>query len=137
MPVGRIYKPADGKTSHSEGAPCHMGRAARLPKNTPTQIRTELCRRIYSNHTHVVARCFAASGSLTYTDYELLREMSPAPDWMVEHMKQERIRCNAQECNAASSASASSSWKVERDGRNLPHGAEVSYGIPFRWSASR
>lgn len=134
MPSGKVFKPADGKTSHSEGAACHMGRAARLPQS---KIRTELCRRIYSNHTHVVARCFAATGSLTFTDYELQREMSPAPDWMIEHMKQERIRCNAQECNAASQASGSSSWKVERDDRSLPHGPEVSYGIPFRWSASR
>ena len=50
MPIGKITKPADGKTSHSEGAACHMGRAAQYPKSATTQeIRTELCRRIYSN----------------------------------------------------------------------------------------
>ncbi len=134
MPVGKITKPSDGKTSHSEGASCHMGRAAQLPKSI---IRTELCRKIYSNHTHVVARCFTSTGSMAFVDYELKREMSAAPDWMVDHMKQERVRCNAQECNAASSASGASSWKLERDDRNLPHGPEVSYGIPFRWSTSR
>ena len=132
MPVGRITKPPDGKTSHSEGAACHMGRAAQLPR-AKTSIRTELCRKIYSNYTHVVARCFASTGSMTFVDYEMKREMSAAPDWMVDHMKQERTRCNKQECDASSAPS----WKLERDDQNLPHGPEVSYGIPFRWSTSR
>ena len=141
MPVGKISKSADGKTSHSEGGACHMGRAAQFPRNQGAAaqpvVRTELCRRIYTNHTHVVARCFASTGSLTFVDYELKREMSSAPDWMVDHMKVERTRCNAQECSAASHASNPSSWKLEGDERNLPHGPEVSYGIPFRWSTSR
>ena len=85
----------------------------------------------------MVARCFDSTGSLAYTDHELKREMSAAPDWMVEHMKSERILCNALECDAASSVSSPSSWKLERDSRSLPHGPEVSYGIPFRWSTSR
>jgi hypothetical protein len=56
MPVGKVTKPSDGKTSLSEGGSCHMGRGARLP---PTlSISTKMCRKIYSNHTHVVARCF-------------------------------------------------------------------------------
>jgi hypothetical protein len=70
-------------------------------------------------------------------DLEMTREMSPAPDWMVEHMKKQRIRCSAQECNAASAASSPGSWKTETTRKDLPHGPEVSYGIPFRWSASR
>jgi len=70
-------------------------------------------------------------------DLEMVREMSPAPDWMVKHMKKQRIRCSAQECDAASAASASGSWKTETTRKDMPHGPEVSYGIPFRWSASR
>ena len=113
-----------------------MGRAAQLPKNTgATQLNTMLCRKIYTNYTHVVARCFDSTGSTAYTDYEMKREMSAAPEWMVAHMKQQRVRCNAQECNAVPPA-----WKTEfntQQVNDLPHGPEVSYGIPFRWSASR
>lgn len=139
MPAGKISKPADGKTSLSEGGACHMGRAARMParKSGTATMNTKLCRKIHTNYTHIVARCFDSSGSTSYSDYEMQRELSAAPDWMAEHMKQERVRCNAGECNAASSASSSSSWKTESDARDLPHGAEASYGIPFRWSASR
>jgi len=50
------------------------------------------------------------------------REMSPAPQWMVSHMQTEsRLRCNAAECNAATSPQ----WKTESGGGTLPHGPEV------------
>ena len=112
-----------------------MGRAARMNKG---MVDTQLCRKIYSNYTHVVARCFfSASSSNGYQDYEMQKEMSAAPDWMVAHMKRRRIKCNAFECDAASSASQQASWRTEASSRSLPHGPEVSYGIPFRWSASR
>ena len=118
-----------------------MGRAARLPTAGRTvaaaAVDTKLCRRIYSNFTHVVARCFDSTGSMQYTDLEMKREMSAAPDWMVENMKKERIRCNAQECSAASAAADPSAWKTELGRGSLPHGPEVSYGIPFRWSTTR
>jgi hypothetical protein len=61
------------------------------------------------------------------------REMSAAPDWMVQQMRKKRVRCNALECSAASAPA----WKTETDSQGMPHGPEVSYGIPFRWSASR
>ena len=49
-------------------------------------VDTQLCRKIYSNYTHVVARCFfSASSSNGYQDYEMQKEMSAAPDWMVAH----------------------------------------------------
>lgn len=134
--MGRIAKPPDGKTSLSEGGACHMGRAARLPQSGAV-VNTRLCRKIYSNFTHVVARCFESTGSVAYTDLEMEREMSAAPDWMVQHMKVKRTRCNAQECSAASEASKASAWKTELGSSPLPHGPEVSYGIPFRWSAAR
>lgn len=132
-PVGKIAKPADGKTSLSEGGACHMGRAPRMPNSTTAMVNTQLCRKIYSNYTHVVARCFLSTGSTGYIDYEMQKEMSAAPDWMVQHMKVKRVRCNSLECDAASAPS----WRTESSGTALPHGPEVSYGIPFRWSASR
>ena len=143
-PVGKIYKPAEdgqGRTSLSleGGGACHMGRAARMPKDAGNNvvIDTQLCRKIYSNYTHVVARCYFSSGSTGFKDYEMQKELSAAPDWMVQHMKKRRIKCNAMECDAASAASQASSWRTEAGNKNLPHGPEVSYGIPFRWSASR
>lgn len=60
------------------------------------------------------------------------REMSAAPDWMVPHMRQERIKCNAAECNAVPEK-----WLTEDQGQPIPHGPEVSYGVPFRWSGTR
>ncbi len=83
----------------------------------------------------MVARCFNSTGSTTYTDYEMKREMSAAPDWMVAHMKQQRVLCNAQECNAVQAA-----WKTEfntQQVNDLPHWQEVSYCILLCWSALR
>lgn len=67
MPVGKVVKPSDGRTSLSEGGSCHMGRPARLPMTQGTVINTRICRKIYSNYTHIVARCFTSSGSTAYT----------------------------------------------------------------------
>ena len=111
-----------------------MGRAPQLHKG---MVNTKLCRKIYSNFTHVVARCFDSTGSTGFLDFEMKREMSAAPDWMVKNMQKERTCCNALECDAASAASNSANWKVEVGKTSLPSGPEVSYGIPFRWSASR
>ena len=94
MPAGKVTKPADGKTSLSEGGACHMGRPARLPRQTAsTLINTKLCQKIHTNYTHIVARCFGASGSTSYVDYEMLREMSAAPDWMVEQVRHLGLYC--------------------------------------------
>jgi hypothetical protein len=147
MPSGRVYVPPlqSTRTSLSEGGACHMGRAAKFPPGqrgaTPeSSVQTKTCRKIHSNHTHVVARCFSYSAAATgsvggagYVDIEMVREMSAAPDWMVQHMRKERTRCNAQECDAASAPR----WKLEGMTGDMPKGPEVSYGIPFRWSAAR
>lgn len=53
MPAGRVTKPADGKTSIDPGGSCHMGRPAQIPKAI---TNTQLCRKIYTNYTHIVAR---------------------------------------------------------------------------------
>jgi len=67
MPVGKVAKPADGKDSLSDGGSCHMGRGARMPPSSSFSRSTRMCRKIYTNHTHIVARCFFGTGSSTYT----------------------------------------------------------------------
>lgn len=127
-PVGEIKPSSDGKTSLDEGGSCHMGRAAGLHPRFSTVTTASACRKIHSNYTHVVARCTNTDG--TYEDLEMRKEMSAAPTWMVDAMKtQRRQRC--------SQCSAPPVWKTEFSNEDLPHGPEVSYGIPFRWSASR
>lgn len=49
---------------------------------------------------------------------------------MVEKLRSEK----RQKCNTCSAPPV---WKTESGSSDLPHGPEVSYGIPFRWSASR
>ena len=50
---------------------------------------------------------------------------------IIMFLEQER----RQRCNTCSAPPA---WKMEAgDNNNMPHGPEASYGIPFRWSASR
>jgi hypothetical protein len=71
---GKIQKDAAGKTSLSEGGSCHMGRAAKLParKQGSPVLNTRLCRKIHSNHTHVVARCFRSvicNGALCFETF--------------------------------------------------------------------
>lgn len=136
-PVGTINKKpaADGKkkTSLDEGGSCHMGRAAgwhpRMTSATVTAVSE--CRKIYSNYTHVVARCkMVSAGSNVFQDYEMRREMSAAPTWMVEAMRTQR----RQKCDTCSAPPV---WRTEFSNEPLPHGPEVSYGIPFRWSAAR
>lgn len=49
---------------------------------------------------------------------------------MVDAMRtQKRQKCNT--------CSAPPAWRTEFTNTPLPHGPEVSYGIPFRWSAAR
>lgn len=65
------------------------------------------------------------------------RELSKAPTWMVENMQKMRQTCDT--------CTPPPQWKVEhtsnldneQEMQGLPAGPEVSYGIPFRWSASR
>ena len=127
-PIGAVRKPEDGRTTLDEGGSCHMGRATVLNKgDIPSVVSTQVCRRIHSNYTHIVVRCTGDQN--TYTDYELGKEKSKAPDWMVANLKQSRQKCD--------SCSKVPKWKTESGDFDLPQGPEVSYGIPFRWSASR
>jgi hypothetical protein len=89
---------------------------------------TQVCRKIHSNYSHVVVRC--TENQNTFRDYELRKEKSTAPDWMVNRLRTEK----RQKCNTCSGPPR---WKTESGLFDLPHGPEVSYGIPFRWSASR
>lgn len=124
------YSP-DGKisptqeTTLDQGGSCHMGPLARL--DYQQSFDTRFCRTINTNYSHIVARCERPGG---FDDIEMPRERSSAPTWMVEHMKTERQSC--------STCSPPPDFRVEASaGRRLRDGAEVSYGVPFRWSTSR
>ena len=112
-----------------QGGNCHMGRAAAFSEEMSSVSSMSRCKKIYSNYTHVVARCLGATRN-TYVDYEMKKEKSAAPDNMVEVMRTQR----RQKCNTCSKPPI---WKAEFNNEPLPHGPEVSYGIPFRWSAGR
>lgn len=121
---GRIYQEQSAKrTTLDEGGVCHMGRPARL-STTVLEKNTQTCRTVYRNYTHIVVRC-----EQDEVDLVLEREVSRAPTWMVEHMRSERRKCG--ECSGVPE------WWTENGGQTMPAGAEVSYGLPFRWSASR
>lgn len=128
-PAGRVRVPEDKRNTLSEGGSCHMGRGASMNSREAPKFSTNLCRKIHTNYTHVVVRCGGAQN--TFTDYELKKEKSAAPNWMVENMRTQKKR---QMCGACSPPPK---WKTESGNSDLPHGPEVSYGIPFRWSASR
>jgi hypothetical protein len=125
--TGTIYKPSTQRTTIDEGGSCHMGPAAAIPTNMNTLIDTRECRTIYKNHSHVVARCALSLGQTE--DIEMERERSKAPTWMTDHLKEVRQKCDT--------CSGTPVWKTEKSDEELPSGPEVSYGIPFRWSAAR
>lgn len=129
-PVGQIATPRDARTTLDEGGNCHMGRGTELhPTIVKTVFQSNVCRKVHSNFTYTVVRCKHPNG--TAYDLEMKKEMSKAPDWMVAAMKSER----RQRCKA--DCSAPPKWKTEFSNKELPQGPEVSYGIPFRWSAAR
>ncbi len=108
-----------------------MDRAASIGPGMQPIMLQRSCRKIHSNYTHVVARCKDIYGGKDFEDLEMKREKSAAPDWMVESM---RTTSKRQKCNKCSKPPE---WKTEDGTESMPHGPEVSYGIPFRWSASR
>lgn len=130
MPNGRILGARSDRTTVDEGGSCHMGRAAKMPpaSEIPSSVETKYCRSIYKNSSHLVARCETPSGG--YHDIPLERERSKPPGWMIDHMKSTRQKCGT--------CSPVPKWLVEQTSNiELPDGPEVSYGKPFRWSASR
>lgn len=121
-------------TSLDEGGVCHMGPAPVLPADLNREkIYTTRCRTIGKNVSFVTLRCDNMLQPGFTEDLYLPRERSQTPAWMVDHMKTMRQRCNT--------CSALPKWKQENDRitnpNDMPAGAEVSFGIPFRWSASR
>jgi hypothetical protein len=59
----------------------------------------------------------------------LNKTLAKSPDWAVDRMRQKRQTCDT--CPLAPT------WTDQSGTTPLPKGAEVSYGIPFRWSAAR
>jgi hypothetical protein len=104
-----------------------MGPAPVIPDTVSADIITKDCRTIYKNYTHVVARCELVQGQ--FTNMEMERQRSKAPTWMVDHLKTTRHKCDT--------CADVPRWTTEDGINDLPNGPEISYGIPFRWSAAR
>ena len=129
MPTGKITKHDNDKTSLDNGGSCHMARGTGYHPAMRSITQSNICRKVYSNYTHTVVRCKNVDG--TFYDLDMKKELSKAPDWMVRAMKTEK----RQKCNTCSAYAPK--WKTEFTNQPLPQGPEVSYGIPFRWSAAR
>ncbi len=60
MPSGKVVKPADGRTSLSEGGACHMGRPPRLPNDHDFNISQQMAdcqfRLSYSSSSSFLSR---------------------------------------------------------------------------------
>jgi hypothetical protein len=44
----------------------------------PKRMAAEINRKVYSNYTHVVARCWDSASSTTYIDFEMTKELLAA-----------------------------------------------------------
>ena len=121
-----VIRDVSKKTSLDEGGSCHMARPARLD---PIITDTQKCRTVEKNHTHIIARC-DFGGATGEQNVTMQREMSQAPTWMMQYMKSRRQKCDTCKTDPHT-------WRVELGTNSMPAGPEVSYGIPFRWSASR
>jgi hypothetical protein len=123
MPNGNITAPRT--TSLDKGGACHMGVAPELSKTFT--YKSGICRKLHETRLDVTVICHYSDG-LTSSTMVLNKTLSKAPGWAVEQMKKKRQQCD--QCPATPS------W-TDHDGDALPKGPEVSYGIPFRWSAAR
>jgi hypothetical protein len=124
MPSGKVSKPKT--TSLSKGGVCHMGIAPELP--TDFTYTTGICRKINETVDNINVLCHTTSDAPDI-EYTLPKGMSAAPPWAAQNMKSTRQSCAA--------CSAPPKWMDQSGDTPLPGGAEVSYGTPFRWSASR
>jgi hypothetical protein len=109
-----------------------MGTAARDIQSTPFEYLSTVCRKkVETTHT-VTLVCFEEPvvGQPTPATREIIlrKTLTKSPDWAMDEMKRKRLTCDT--------CPASPVWQ-DPAGDPLPQGPEVSYGIPFRWSASR
>jgi hypothetical protein len=128
MPNGTITQP--GSTSLHKGGACHMGVAPEIPKNFV--YKKGICRKFNETRFEMTVICHPRDGTTPET-LTLSKTLSKAPDWAVNQMKKKRQRCDT--------CPATPVWKDQGSDTQvpqvLPKGPEVSYGIPFRWSAAR
>jgi hypothetical protein len=125
MPNGTITTP--GTTSLDHGGACHMGVAPEI--TTSWEHQTGICRKVNETQFNITVICHLTSSAEEYQTLVLNKTLSKAPDWAVAQMKKKRQKCDA--CPAVPS------WTDQSGETPLPKGAEVLYGIPFRWSAAR
>ena len=143
---GSIEKNPSSDTSLNQHGSCHMGRAA---KSLPAGVFQQTCSTIHKNISHIVVSCMDSSNIEPQT-LEIQRVLMRAPADMVTAMKSKRRLCRpslvdrTQPDNRPKSAKTCSAPPVfhytlfpSTATSVLPHGPEVSYGIPFRWSTAR
>lgn len=111
-----------------------MGHAARRePAKSVPKLQRANCHTTYKNVTHVVAYCSSPNGIITEREIVMSRERSKAPQWILDNLNTLRRRCDT--CSAPPTYVVSN---LEDSGEIFTSVApETSYGIPFRWSASR
>jgi hypothetical protein len=115
--------PSPNTSLHKEGS-CHMGTA---PHTNTYSYQNGVCRKVNETRTNVTVICHVA-GETEPKIIIMDKTLSKPPQWAIESMEKKRKTCN--------SCPPLPKWE-DQGGDALPRGAEVSYGIPFRWSASR
>jgi hypothetical protein len=87
-----------------------------------------LCRKVSETLWNITVLCHLDAYDVQTITMNKTR--SKAPTWAIDKMKEKRQLCGT--------CPLPPTWKYGADtGKDLPKGAEASYGIPFRWSASR
>jgi hypothetical protein len=109
-----------GTTSLDRGGSCHMGTAPTL--NQTYSYSSGVCKKLNETRWNITVVCH---GDVVMV---LNKTISKAPSWVVGHLQKKRRSCKT--------CSPLPTWQDQKQG-SLPKGPEVSYGIPFRWSASR
>lgn len=137
--VGVAANPS-GRTTLDEGGSCHMGRAAGRPP--AATVLVESCTVVERNATHVRAKCKPRSGGVGWTEVAMARKRSVAPTEMVRLLRRRRRVCRgegglATKAGPGGTCTAPPKFYDQSGANELPAGAEVSYGMPFRWSAAR
>lgn len=112
--------PVVGKYTTDQGGVCHTGRAATLTPQTTAKVSTTRCLKQSETADSIDVACEDGS---TMT---LAKEKSKPLDAMVEAVKTSRMKCA--QCSPPPAF-------VNSNRDSIP--AESSFGIPFRFSASR
>ena len=112
--------PAAGMHTTDQGGVCHTGRAATLTFQASAKVSTTRCLKQSETEDSVQVKCEDGSTMI------LSKEKSKPLDAMIEAVKASRMKCA--QCSPPPTF-------VNSKNKSIP--AESSFGIPFRFSASR